>query len=56
MLTVLTDFATAFRRYAAGDEVAPDTIPGPERDALIAAGYLAPAPLPAVAPADPVTD
>lgn len=41
MLTVIRDFATAQRRFAAGAQIAEADIPAAERAALIEAGHLA---------------
>lgn len=63
MIEVLRDFAAPFRRFTAGERVPAATLPEAERTALINARYIGlvitiepPAPLPAVAAADSLTD
>jgi hypothetical protein len=51
MTTVLKEFATATRRWRAGEDVPDGAIPAPEAAALVEGGYLS-APAPA-APAAP---
>lgn len=47
MLTILQDFPIRYRRFYAGEVVAPELVgPEPSREALSVAGYVDPSPAP----------